>query len=63
MFRTPSSVTPASLTPPTSGQTLTRTATLLRNALWLALLVTLVAGVILYFRYAPHIVPMVGGNT
>ncbi len=62
MFRTTGSVTPASWTPPTSGAPLTRIATLVRNALWAALLLVFVAGVALYFRYAPHIVPMVGSG-
>ena len=62
MLRNSASVTPVSFTPPNSSTPLTRTATLVRNALWASLLVALVVAVALYFRYAPHVVPMVGSG-
>lgn len=61
MFRTPASVTPASLTPPTSVTPLTRTASLVRNVFWTVLALVLLLGTALFFRFGSGIVPMVGG--
>jgi type VI protein secretion system component VasF len=63
VFRTPSSVTPASLTPPPTPVARTRTATLLRNSVWVALFLALLAGVLLFLRYGSDIVPMVGATS